>query len=199
MKELTIASIERAMIHRGYCVFNGLYNLNIVGIRSEWNAPDHFDDYICVFYDAPENGGLRRLLHVFSATTDPGLPWLKNPMNSKGCAVLKPGQYKGMWKMGLHHGREALIQVNPCTVYRDANRDNVIDGAGTGTIEDTGLFGIDMHDAGNDAITVGKWSAGCQVTKRKCDMNFILWLAQKQEVSKKGDHFTYTLLESNSL
>ena len=44
-------------------------------------------------------------------TTLPGLYWLENPMNSKGCAILKEGQYKGVYEIDLHNGKyEAICQ-----------------------------------------------------------------------------------------
>ena len=67
-------------------------------------------------------------------------------MNSKGVAILKPGQYLKSHKLRLHGGKYlALGQQNPLTVYRDNNRDDNYDLNESKT--DTGLFGINIHRA----------------------------------------------------
>ena len=51
---------------------------------------------------------------------------MENPWIDKiGCAVLKPGQYRGSHKLRLHGGKYlALGQKKPVTVYRDNNRND---------------------------------------------------------------------------
>ena len=133
---------------------------------------------------------------IFPITTDPGLYWRENPMNLKGTAVLKEGQYRGMWKIGKHQGKyEALKQVKPCTVLRDANKDGKIDFTGE---EDTGLFGINHHRAGSHSTRVDKWSAGCQVQPNRTlyDIEMALFKASAKEW---GNSFTYTLIHERDL
>lgn len=62
---------------------------------------------------------------VFEATTDPSNLNLETPVNNKGCAVLREGVHKALWKIGKHKGQyKALVQANPCQVIRDNNRDD---------------------------------------------------------------------------
>ena len=82
---------------------------------------------------------------VFEATTDPSNLNLETPVNNKGCAVLREGVHKALWKIGKHKGQyKALVQANPCQVIRDNNRDDKIDITDN---TDFGMFGINLHRA----------------------------------------------------
>lgn len=71
-------------------------------------------------------------------------------MNPKGTAILAPGQYQSSHKIGLHRGKyKALVQHRPVTVYRDNNKDSKYDLEPTK--KDTGIFGINIHKAGQDS------------------------------------------------
>ncbi len=102
-------------------------------------------------------------------TTDPGLFYLQNQCNSNGTAIVKPGFYKGLWKIGIHKTYEALVRVSQVTVIRDYNKDGKLDY--NSDLEETGMFGINCHHAGEDSIQIDKWSAGCQAFKRLADFN----------------------------
>lgn len=190
--ELSFEKIKKVFHEKGYTFFtDGDFNLNIVGVRYNNHRAGLFDDYICLLY----YNSLKESIKVYRATTDPGLYWLNNPMNVSGTAILKPGQYRSSHKIGKHRGQYlALIQNKPLTVYRDNNKDEVLDFMN----EDTGMFGINIHRAGWESINVNKWSAGCQVFayRRQYDefMNIIMMSAKLY-----GDVFTYTLLEENDL
>jgi hypothetical protein len=79
-------------------------------------------------------------------------------------------------------------------VYRDANRDLVFDETKT----DTGMFGINIHKAGQDSTWVENWSEGCQVFKRVKDFDEFLKIC-KTAAKIHGNKFTYTLLESKDI
>jgi hypothetical protein len=66
--------------------------------------------------------------------------------NSKGIARLVPDQYRGVYSISLHSGKyQALCQrLGNVTVWRDKNRDLVYDEV----VKDTGMFGINIHKAG---------------------------------------------------
>lgn len=196
VKDLTYSAIKKAMLAKGYKFFTGINDLNIIGIRNPDYKPDTYNDTILIAY--LDKYGAERLF-VMPATTDPGLNYLKNPINPKGCAILKPGQYRGMWARGKHKGRDALVQVKPCTVYRDFNKDNVLDF--TGMPEETGIFGIDFHDSGyGDATaTIKKASAGCQVPQILHDHVHSMVLVAQQIMSLKVNSFTYTLMEEKDI
>jgi len=111
-----------------------------------------------------------------------------------GTAVLKPGQYRGSHKIGKHKGYPALQQVGNLTVYRDGNRDDVVDSDSSN--EQTGVFGINIHRASssNESHFVGRWSAGCQVLADPLHFGFLMSLC-RQSAKRHGPVFTYTLLE----
>ena len=188
----TPEQIKAVMRSKGYVVFGGGphgYDLNIFGVRTEDRAANTFNDWVGVMY--LQHGVWN--LFAFPATTDPGLYWRQHPMNVKGTAMLKPGQYRSAWELGYHQGKyEALTQCKDVTVYRDADRDNL---AETGP-EDTGRFGINIHraNAKQASSQVDKWSAGCQVLADPMQFDFLLNLARKS-ASIYGNHFSYTLLE----
>lgn len=192
--------IEQVMIRKGYSFFKGVYNLNIIGVRSKESVKqsNKFDDILIVAFGLATSGYNSSTKLIFAATTDPGIKSLKAPMNSKGTAILVPGQYRGSHKLGLHQGKyEALVQCAPVKVYRDANRDDILD-VDKRTI-DTGMFGINIHKAGIASTIVDGWSAGCQVLAIEKDYAIFMDLCKKQKLAGYGDKFTYTLLEEKDL
>ena len=161
--------------------------INIVGIRSTNDIANSFDDWLFLIY---KDENLEVLMEA-PITTDPGIDYLKNPLNANGTAILVPGQYIGAYGLGLHQGKyNALKQMKPVKIWRDNNRDASIDKGGE--IYE-GLFGINIHrsNAKTESSIVGKWSAGCQVFKRVADFNFLLDICKKSQQKS----FTYTLLE----
>ena len=183
--------IMEVMRNKGYRVFENPagYDLNMVGIRTASMKANRFDDWITVFYIFNQNWNF----FAFPATTDPGTFYRQNPVNVKGTAVLKPGQYRRAYKIGRHKNYKALQQQNPVTAYRDANRDEILDTSNM--IEETGMFGINIHHANafRPSTVVGKWSAGCQVFQDSNHFSFLLALCEKGR-EKFGNSFTYTLL-----
>lgn len=183
---------------KGYAFFtNGDYNLNIIGVRNLLDGNiqrDTFNDALILIYKV---NGVQKI-EIFDATTDPGLKLLKNPSNSKGTAILVPGQYRSTYKIDLHNGKyKALCQRSGLVkVYRDKNRDNKLD-MDPKTI-DTGYFGINIHKAGLASETIGGYSAGCQVFKKVADFNHFMEIANKS-AALYGNKFTYTLITSEDL
>lgn len=190
-----IEVLQQSLIAKGYRVFTRPYELNIVGIRAATHLPDAFDDVICLFY----HDGTRWQLFSYPATTDPGMHYLKNPINEAGTAILRPGQYKDSYGIGLHRGLyTALVQLRPVTVIRDFNRDGKLDFS-SGR-QQTGMFGINIHRAeqNGSAKFVAGYSAGCQVFANAADFNAFMALCQ-QHKQRYGNRFTYTLLQHSDL
>ena len=197
----TIEQIEAAVRAKGYRWFTGgNYNLNIVGIRNMEvgeRITNKFDDLLTVSYQVDGEWYIEQ----FKCTTDPGDDWMEKPMNSKGCAILRPGQYLRSHKLRLHQGRYlALGQQNPVTVYRDRNKDGKYDFDEKTT--ESGLFGINIHratkHAGKTSTYVDKWSAGCQVIASNDDWYCFLELCQTARETW-SNNFTYTLIKSTDL
>lgn len=188
-------ALKSALFKLGYSFFdNGDYNLNIIGIRSGARQAGLFDDVLCCAY---REKGVKKVKR-YEATTDAGTYWLQNPMNKKGTAMMVPGQYKKAYKIGKHTGYLALVQSKPIKVYRDNNRDIILD-VDSATIEE-GMFAVNIHRA--SAITKSKlntnWSAGCQVVSSPDDFKELMGLARKSE-ALYGNDFTYTLIEENNI
>lgn len=184
----------------GYAYFEkGNYNLNIIGVRADVNGAvtNLFDDIIVLIYNDPKQGLVRKLYNI---TTEPGLYYVaKKLLNSKGTAILVPGQYRGCWQLGLHQGKyTALCQKKPVKVYRDGNMNMKYD-LDPDTIE-KGLFGINIHRASENKVnqTIDKYSAGCQVFNNINDYNEFINICKKQ-AELYGNNFTYTLINEKSL
>jgi hypothetical protein len=172
-------------------------NLNLIGVRRDNQGTNTFDDFLLVMYREED----LMVSNRYQITTDPGKYWLKNPTNPKGTAVLVPGQYRGTWQLGKHQGKyEALVQRKPVKVYRDNNKDDIIDYNNISTIVDEGYFGINIHRSNpyDQSYVVNKWSAGCQVFKKVQDYdNFIKLCGESAKVY--GNSFTYTLIDEKDL
>ena len=178
MRQYTINEIITEFRKRNY----KWYDFHFVGIRSKANLPNQFDDLFGVI-----NGNT---LEWYTCTTNPGTYWLKNLLNPKGCAVLKPNQYCDTWQIGNHKGYTAFVQAKEVEVYRDNNKNDIAEETG---VIDKGFFGIDIHRAAPTGISklIDKWSAGCQVLNDSSEFARVLALAQES----KHKLFTYTLLE----
>lgn len=152
----------------------------LVGVRSKEDKPDVYDDKLYLI--------TKSSLFCFDCTTNSGTYYLMNWMNPKGTAVLRADRsYK--YKLGLHKGKEALVQAGPVEVYRDKNKDAKIDTVGP---TEWGWFGIDIHRGSENSVGrfIGKWSAGCTVVPDV--QQFLLLLS---ECKKTGQmFFNYTLL-----
>jgi hypothetical protein len=190
--------VVSAYTKKGYEFFDGNkpYNLNIFGIRKSTTVIDSFDDVLGIIY---RNEKLQQICTTWKATTDPGKYWLLHPMNTKGAAILVPGQNLGAWKIGLHQGKyKALVQAKPVKGYRDGDLDNELD-FDPQTIE-TGVFGINIHRSNpyTESYYIDKWSAGCQVFKILADYMTFMSIVDKS-AALYGDSFTYTLFKEDEL
>lgn len=189
-KEPALLSWARSL---GYVVFDGDrdYDLNLIGVRSLNRAPGQFDDRFYVIYK--ELG--EWIQEDYECTTDPSMEQHLNPTNSKGVAILKAGQYRGVWRLDMHRGKYmALCQRGAVvTVWRDRNRD----GTANHVRPDTGYFGINCHRAHPYKLvdTTKNYSAGCQVIRSPADWARLLSLCYLQSENGLGQSFTYTLLE----
>ena len=194
MPSLTYGNLRAAVQRRGYPFFDhGDYNLNLIGLRTNDQRSELFNDWLIVAYrqnDYPQ-------MLAFPITTDPGLYYRENPCNVKGAAIVVPGHYPKLWQIGKHKGQyDALVQHGSITVYRDNNRDTVLDCDALTAVE--GGFGINLHKAGYSSKVVGKWSAGCQVFQQSADFDYFMALARRSAISW-GGQFSYTLLTEQEI
>lgn len=179
IRRYTIPELKAEFLRQGHDWFP----FHIIGIRSNANLPNKFDDLIGVVSGDS--------IEWFTGTTNPGTHWLRNLLNPKGTSLLRANQYVDTWKIGLHQGKyEAFVQCKPVTVYRDSDKDDVAEETST---VDTGIFGINIHRANEKLVSqlIDKWSAGCQVLNNPADFKKLLEMAK----ATKQPFFTYTLLK----
>jgi hypothetical protein len=190
-----VRAVKSIMRRKKYAIADRPYEMNIVGIRSDSTKPNSFDDLMLVWYKDDDGNTVE---HAFPITSDPGTYWLENPMNPKGTAILKQGQYKDAYKVGLHQGKyKALKQAKPVTVLRQYDRKNELDFLNGKS--DTGMHGINIHRANSSGTTktINKYSAGCQVFANVDDFNKFLSMADRQK-DLYGNKFTYTLFDARA-
>lgn len=195
----TREQIEGAVKSKGYTWFedsaNKGYDVNIVGVRNSATGKkvtNVFDDNLTLSFKN-ENGQWQ--FYCWMNTTDPGKKGVLEFHNKDGVARLVPNQYKGSHMIGLHQGKyEALKQQKNVKVYRDANKDlNYDENKVT-----EGVYGINIHKAGQDSTWVENWSEGCQVFKRVKDFDEFMKICKKA-AKIHGNSFTYTLIESKDI
>jgi hypothetical protein len=195
----TREQIEAAVKAKGYAWFNDdankSYDVNIVGVRNMatgQKVTNLFDDHLTIsFKDATGSWQF----YCWMATTDPGKKGVLEYHNKDGVARLVPNQYRGSHTIRLHQGKyEALGQQKPVKVYRDSNKDLNYDE----TKVTEGIYGINIHKAGQDSTWVENWSEGCQVFKRVKDFDAFMSICKKA-AKIHGNSFTYTLLQSTDI
>lgn len=196
----TVPEILAVMDGLGHRVFKNStrgWNLNIVGIRNPTDSAKKFDDLLVVFHWVHRRWDVA----VYPITTDPSAKYLARPINSKGTAILAPGQYRSAYSLDVHRrgtrgAHLALCQRNRhVSVFRDKNRDGKLN-MDPATVQH-GMFGINIHRGprgGKYDPDNSVFSAGCQVfaDDRHFD-EFILKV--KHGRAAFGPKFTYTLLD----
>ncbi len=194
--------IENAVKSKGYVWFsdddNKGYDVNIVSVRNSVpgsKVTNVFDDTLTLSY---KEGGVWKS-YSWDVTTDPGTKAVLQFHNTRGVAILVPGQYRGSHVIRLHQGKyEAVCQDKSVKVFRDRNKDMKFD-MDVNTIE-SGVFGINIHRSNptTESMYVENWSEGCTVFKRVKDFNLFMQICKKSS-QIHGNRFTYTLLESRDI
>lgn len=191
-----LSRLKGILRNKGFELYTGLNELNIVGVRSTSTDSNRFDDEIHVFY---RTGLLSWNYHVYRVTTDPGTYWLENPAYPQGTAILREGQYRKAYALGKHQGKyTALVQVAPVSVFRDYDRNAILDFK-NGRAE-TGIFGINIHRASLQGSTlyIDKYSAGCQVFRNAEEFDEFIQLCSIH-AKEYGNLFSYTLLDFRAI
>ena len=153
----------------------------ILGVRSNEDAPNSFDDKFYLFKG-------EEFIWVTSGTTNPGTPTLKQfeKVNKDGAALLKANTwYYNVWKYGKHNGKvDALLQLGAAVqVYRDIDKDEKSEEQGK---LESGYFGINFHPNTYDLTkpsgsSIGWWSAGCQVVNNVTKYKEFIKLCKPQK------------------
>jgi len=176
----------------GYRVFEGQpYDLNMIGIRSpnRDQRANPFDDVIMIWYKDPLGTWI---CESWAATTDPMSHYLTSPMNPDGTAIMCEGQHRGLWKLGLHRGKPALVQAAPVKVYRDKDKDTIVEMDPASS--QIGMFAINFHGG-----TGPYASAGCQVVPDWKYVDRVRELLELQNRHGYGESVTYTLVRCEDM
>ena len=139
-------------------------NKGITWVRCDDKLTNTFDDFGVLWL----NG---EVAHVFPCSTTAGKHYIQNPITYGGITgtaiackqVVKSShtfKTSSNWK-SLWLGMPYFQQTKAIKIYRDGNKDGVID---TKTTQQ-GLFGINFHQAGLGNF-IDNWSAGCQVVPK---------------------------------
>ena len=203
----TVDQLRAACARKGYQFFEqGDYNINLIGIRSKNRTAGRWDDLFVIAYKV---GGKWEIQYVHG-TTDPGQTELTSPSfaegKKNGTAIVAPGQYRSLWRIGKHRGHRALVQAGKVLLYRDNNRDAVLDFDPTSRKWWDYRAGINFHPTWGAKRVIDylrdwvyNWSAGCQVpalhaeSKEWSDIMDLFELAAKTW----GELFTYTLFDES--
>lgn len=99
------------------------------------------------------------------ATTEPGMPWRKNPISAAGCGFVAEGAWR--YRKGLHKGKyPALEQAGAVAVWRDLDRNMRITHNEDSLTVSASSFNV--HQSWSLG-SIGKDSAGCIVAQAKGD------------------------------
>ena len=174
----------------------GNLNLNIVGARHPHQIPDIFNDTLFLIWKDNEKN--HWIQHKFQCTLDPGIYFLNSPMRKDGTAIVKhPQQIRGGLKLGKHKGTyDCLVQNKPFHVWRDNNKDSIINEYNT--LTDSISWGIQIHRANSKfrSKRVHRWSAGCTVISDPSKYAIFMSIIKESIVlNPTWKTFTYTIIE----
>ena len=184
------------------------FALNIGAIRTKSRSSEKYDDYMFVFRKCPKPANhtvnkpdWQRVyqngysLDIFTCTTNPGTPNMLKPVNPKGAGIIVEGQYKDVYIKGLHKGKPALVQFGTFKVYRDKNKDSILDYDPL-TIENAKNTGFNIHHASEWKISeiIGLYSAGCQVHKNVNHFKEVFMYLINSSINEGFKFFDYTLI-----
>lgn len=197
MRQLLASEIFNSYKKKGFIINNKPFSMNVFGIRTSNDQSNTFNDCVGVFW----NDGKQWNIRQYDATTDAGTFYRNSPMNVNGTAIMVPGQYEDVYKIGLHNGYEALQQIAPIKYVRDNTKSGILHWYYklTGQKYFIEQAQTDIHHAAATykSGTVDKWSAGCQVLADPNDFaEFLNYCKESVNMYKFPNLFSYTLFES---
>jgi hypothetical protein len=212
-----ISRILAAMKKKGYTIFTRPYELNIIGVRNQYQGERYsnaFKDEIYAIYKTDNTDNW--IINRFRCSTMPGYysakvvngklqkdstgqsPSVKESsvMQSRGgMGILMEGQYINLYEIGSHSGRPALVTGGrPQKFYRDNSKGDIIKFTSSGQ----GSVGMYIHRGFPGGIAVNNWSEGCQVIPSQNEINKLFSLCEKHR-SLYGNRFSYTLVTGRDL
>ncbi len=193
---LTYKQIEAIYAKKGYKFFKGEMNINVGFIRMDDIFTNKYTDIAFIAY---QEGG-KDVLKTYRASTKAGRFYEQNPKKvagATGVAVALEGQLKMLFVDGednFHKSAHLSQSIAPVTVYRDANKNGVIDRDSIIQTDGNGItFGINCHWA--SGVTIENWSAGCLVVPVPDYWGWIDIIRRSCKIY--GNKVTRTLLHAN--
>ena len=216
-----IDSILNTMKRKGYRILTRPYELNIVGIRRQYEGQKYsnqFKDDLCVIYkvDTTEKWVVRK----FNISTMPGFYYGKNG-GPLGFSVNKSGtgpykfqsgtiNVKQSNKMQSRGGVGIMMEAQYIGAYQLGTYQSEPALRNIGTLKfyrdksdgefikytsdnGRGVTGMHLHLGFPGGSSVNNWSEGCQVFANKKQLNEFASIC-KEHVNRYGNRFNYTLL-----
>ncbi len=187
----TIEKLVRFMESKGYKIYNDIYTLNIVSLRTKDNGvvTNKFDDVLYVFF-RNKNGNWD--LTEYSITTTPGfIP--KTELLPENVAILSLGQYVDQCKIGYHKDDKnyKCLKFNNSSVHRNQG----VERYNYKSPIETGNFAISIIRSSEIGTSenVYNYSEGSQVFKSVTQYKQFIMLCDSQINNTEKDTFTYTL------
>lgn len=202
-----LIAILETMKSKGYVILTRPYEMNIVGIRRQYEGTAYSnifkDDMYLIFKkDTSDKWEIKKYkistMPGYYQTTEGGKSIdikSSTTMQSRGgMGILKPAQYINVYQMGIHCGAEAMTTLGPQKAYRDKSKGNII----KYTSENEGYFGMFIHKGYLGGTVVNNWSEGCQIFCTATELeDFFKWC--KMHRDKYGNKFNHTLMEERDV
>ena len=192
-------TLKTIVENKGHVFFDdGNYDLNLIGNRVSLVYDDYFHDiFYCAYKDASGAGQVLQL--PFS--TLPGTYWLAHPPTVegiKGCAVIQPGQYRGVYQFVDSYtgwlNYPYLQQVGLMNYWRDPGTSLNVDEMIPALQRD---YGTNFHRGSNVGVSGQPnwyWWEGCQICE-EVHLKQLLPLL-RLSIPIWSNSFTYTLMEA---
>jgi len=210
-----INKIVAGMQKRNYVILTKPYQVNIVGIRRQYEGQRYsnaFKDDLYIFFKDNSNNWVT---YKFKITTMPGFysayvsggklkadhtgksPNVKQSsvmLGRGGMGILMEAQYLNIYQIGTHCSAPAMKTTGPQKFYRDSSPGDII----KYTAKGQGEAGMLIHRGYPGGSAVNNWSEGCQVFAREADLMKFFQLCEVHK-QKYGNRFHYTLMLEKDL
>lgn len=193
--------IIETMKKKGYKILTRPYEMNIVGIRRQYEGMNYSNQFVDSMYlifktDTSDKWEIKK----YPCSTIPGYyagskQYLINKYG--GVGILKPAQYLNTFTIGSFPKEmpaPAMITLGTQKAYRDLTTGPKI----VYSTENEGIFGMLIHRGYPGGALVNNWSAGCQVFGQEAHLqDFFKWCNIHKDKYKNVFH--YTLMEERDL
>ena len=216
-----VSKIISAMQNKKYVILTRPYEVNIVGIRRQYEGMKYsnsFKDDLYAIFRTDNNSNWS--VYKFKITTMPGFysakivggklsvdktgksPNVKQSsiMLSRGTSpnnglgILMPSQYLNIYSIGQHCGAPAMKANGEQLFYRDNSPGDTIKYTGQGK----GLAGMLIHRGYPGGGAVNNWSEGCQVFSNESELSKFFSICNEHQ-QRYGNKFNYTLMLERDL